>query len=113
MAIGTSPSPVGVRQTWSSAAIALANGYNIGRYSDKVVDAQIDSAIASTTKDAARAHYRAAYQQIIDDAPAVWLFEPVVIAAANRRIELPRLRSDAWWTSIPGWQLQPPGTAKH
>lgn len=105
MQIATSPSPAGLRQAWSTAAITMANGFNLGRYSSPRVDTLIDGALAATTVASARTQYRAAYQALLDDAPAIWLFEPAVIAAVNRRVTLDGLRRDAWWMSLPAWHV--------
>jgi peptide/nickel transport system substrate-binding protein len=102
--VGSSPSP-NLRQAWSTAAITMASGVNYGRYSNPAVDAAIDSAVAATSLSSARAHYRGAYQTLLDDAPAIWLFEPVVVAGVNRRLTIGSMRPDAWWVSIPGWRV--------
>jgi hypothetical protein len=46
-----------------------------------------------------------AYQALLDDVPGIWLYEPVFVAAASRRLELPTFRADAWWMSIPTWRV--------
>lgn len=96
------PSPSGLRQTWTTSA-ARNDGFNYGRYENAVFDALVDSAITDTDLQSARRHYRLAYQTIVDDAPALWLYEPPPLAAVNRRVQLPPLRADAWWLSIPSW----------
>jgi ABC-type transport system substrate-binding protein len=83
----------------------MSNGLNLGRYSNAELDAQIDSAVSASTIHEARAYYRAAYQLLLDDAPAVWLLEPAAVGAVNRRVALPPLRADAWWASIPAWRV--------
>jgi hypothetical protein len=42
---------------------------------------------------------------LLDDAPAIWLIEPIAVGAVNRRVVLPPLRQDAWWASIPAWRV--------
>jgi peptide/nickel transport system substrate-binding protein len=105
MTVAPAPSPSGIRQTWSTAAHSMSNGLNLGKYSNAAIDASIDSAVSASSIDAARAHYRAAYQGLLDDAAAIWLLEPIVVGAVNGRVTLPMLRTDAWWTSIPGWRV--------
>lgn len=103
----TDPSPIGLRQAWSSAA-AAKGGSNFGWYESAAFDAQVDSALASMDPAAARAHFKAAFQVIIDDAPAVWLYEPRPIAGAHRRIRATELRPDGWWSGLADWWI-PPG----
>jgi ABC-type transport system substrate-binding protein len=93
-------------QTWGGG-LANKNGFNYGRYQNKAFDAELDSAVASHGKTAARAHYRAAYQIIVDDAPTIWLYEPPVLAGANARLQLGTIRPDAWWMGLPGWSIAP------
>jgi peptide/nickel transport system substrate-binding protein len=100
------PSPSGVRQTWTSAASA-DGGFNFGTYTNAAFDAQVDSALTATDPRRAKAHYRAAYQIIVDDAPAIWLYEPPNLAGANARLQLGAVRPDAWWMGIPAWSIAP------
>jgi peptide/nickel transport system substrate-binding protein len=103
----TGPSPGGVRESWSSAGIEGGKGPNYGGYASPVFDAEVDSALSSLGEGAARAHLRTAYQTIVDDAPAVWLFEPVAVAGVSRRLNTGPLRADGWWLGVPGWTLEP------
>ena len=102
----SSPSPSGVTQTWTAAA-AATGGLNYGSYENKSFDAQVDSAGASGSVGTAKAHYKAANQIIVDDAPAIWLYEPPTLAGANTRLELGTVRPDAWWMGIPAWTIAP------
>jgi peptide/nickel transport system substrate-binding protein len=101
------PSPAGLRQSWSTAGIGGGKGPNTGGYSNPVFDAHVDSALASHDSREAKAHYRAAYQVIIDDAPAIWLFEPVAVAGVNKRLLTGPLRADAWWSGLSAWSGAP------
>ena len=98
------PSPGGVKQTWISSA-AQGDGLNYGRYESAAFDAEIDSAGAAGALAVARAHYRAASQIIVDDAPAIWLYEPPMLAGTSARLTLGAMRADAWWMSIPAWSV--------
>jgi hypothetical protein len=53
----------------------------------------------------AKAHYRVASRIIVDDAPAIWLYEPPMLAGANTRVRTGEMRADAWWMSIPAWSV--------
>ena len=104
--LGATPSPSGIRQTWTSAA-AKDGGFNYGRYEDRAFDADVDRALTAPTQTLAKAHYRAAYQRIVDDAPAIWLYEPPTLLGANARVQLGTVRPDAWWTGLPTWTIAP------
>jgi len=102
----TEPSPRGVRELWGTPGPARG-GKNWGRWSNAVFDAQVDSGLAATGADAVRAHFRAAYQAAIDDAPAIWLYEPRLFAGVHRRLTVGALRPDAWWSGVAEWSIDP------
>jgi peptide/nickel transport system substrate-binding protein len=113
--------PAAVRVTWTSRA-ARPGGLNYGAYSNPRFDAMIDSALSTGNVQRAREYYRLANQTIIDDAPAVWLYEPRKVLGIHRRIRTPPLRPNAWWLDLGRWRIPddemidrdrigPPGTA--
>lgn len=108
----TGPSPAGVRDSWSSAGIDKGTGPNYGGYANTAFDAQVDSALASMDARAAKAHYRSAYRTIVDDAPAIWLFEPVAVAGVSKRLNVGALRADGWWSGVPAWTVVAGGRGK-
>jgi len=102
----TGPSPAGIRESWGGAGIANGSGPNYGWYASAPFDAQLDSAVAAADTRGASAHYRAAYKTIIDDAPAIWLFEPIAVAGVSTRLHVGTLRADGWWLGIPAWSVE-------
>lgn len=98
------PSPAGVQQTWGGAG-ARPGGSNFGSYVSAAFDAQVDSALGTTDAARAEAHWLRAYQTAVDDAPAVWLFEPRLIAGAHRRVRVLGLRADGWWARLSEWSI--------
>jgi peptide/nickel transport system substrate-binding protein len=102
----TDPSPSGMRQNWSTAGIG-PEGQNLMRYSNPRTDAMIDS--MSTSFDPAKVKYYAsrAFQQIADDAPAIWLYDITEVNAVNRRITVPPTRPDGWWRNLAEWSIPP------
>ncbi len=104
--VRTSPSPRGVRDVWSTPGPA-AGTQNFGRWSNTTFDAHVDSALAATSAGAVRAHVRTAYQAAIDDAPAIWLYEPRLFAGVHRRLTVGALRPDAWWANVASWSIDP------
>ena len=101
----TGPSPGGIRDSWTSRGIARGAGPNYGGYASATFDAQVDSALSSMDARGAKAHFRAAYQTIVDDAPAIWLFEPVAVAGMNKRLKTGTLRADGWWLGVTAWSV--------
>lgn len=53
------------------------------------------------------AHLRRAYQIIVDDAAAIWLYEVRNHAAVHERFNIPSWRSDAWWLTLGDWTVDP------
>lgn len=99
----TDPTPSSVIQTWGMASVK--DGVNFGSYESPTFDALIDSATSSMDPRRAQEHYKRAYETIIADAPAIWLYEPVNAAGHHRRIKVSPMRPDAWWTRIHEWHI--------
>jgi peptide/nickel transport system substrate-binding protein len=99
------PSPAGIRQTWGMIGARTSGGSNYGSYESAAFDARVDSALGTNSPDRSRTYWLRAYQTIVDDAPAVWLFEPRLVAGAHRRLRLATLRADAWWAELDEWSI--------
>ncbi|MBY0491496.1 MAG: peptide ABC transporter substrate-binding protein [Gemmatimonadaceae bacterium] len=101
---GWSPIPgnVGMRQTWASTGSG-----NDPKYVSKAFDALLDSALTTFDRTQSRVYWGRAFQQIIDDAPAVWLYEQHTPLAVHTRFVLPPLRPDGWYTDLAEWHLDP------
>jgi peptide/nickel transport system substrate-binding protein len=97
-------SPAAVRATWTSRA-ARSDGLNFGAYTSSTFDALVDSAMSTGDVVRARDYFRRANQTIIDDAPAIWLYEPRKILAIHRRINTVAMRPNAWWLEIGHWSI--------
>ncbi len=100
----TDPSPSTIRQVWATPKAKDVEA-NYGRYSNATFDAAVDSAAVAFDPATRRALYRRAYQSIVDDAAAVWLFETRNFAAINARVTPVGMRADAWWAALPSWQV--------
>ena len=74
-------------------------------YKNRSVDAALDSATWAAKPDDRRRLVSRAFRQIIDDAPAVWLYSAGTTAAVNRRIETAPLPRDGWWNRLPEWSI--------
>jgi len=101
----TQPSPGGVRGTWGTAGSRASSGTNYSSYENPVFDAYVDSALASFDLATRKAYFAKAYETIIQDAPAIWLAEPIPTVGYHSRLQLAPLRSDAWWAHIPEWWI--------
>jgi peptide/nickel transport system substrate-binding protein len=99
-------SPGGIRQTWTSAG-TRGGGTNYGSYVNDLFDSLVDSALTAPSLAERRRLFTSAYQQIIDDAPALWFAEPKRAMAIHRRIEPRGLRPDAWWINLGDWTVPP------
>ncbi len=101
----TQPSPGAVRGSWGTAGSRATSGNNYGSYENPVFDAYVDTALASFDQVKRKAYFSKAYETIIQDAPAIWLAEPVQTVGYHSRLQLATLRPDAWWSHIPEWWI--------
>jgi peptide/nickel transport system substrate-binding protein len=97
-------SPGGVRQTFTSAG-AIPGGYNYGYYRSPAFDALVDSALNAMQPAQSRAYFSRAYATIIQDAPAIFMYELQGLAGAHRRLNIKGMRADAWWADISEWTI--------
>jgi len=100
------PSVAGTRQSWTTAGFPPV-GQNALRYSSRLVDALIDSATTTFDLAKSKAYASRAFRQILDDAPAIWLYDISFTNAINRRIRVANMRSDEWWVNLPDWTIDP------
>jgi peptide/nickel transport system substrate-binding protein len=47
------------------------------------------------------------FQEIHDDAPAIWLYEQRTMSAISRRFVTTPLRADAWYAGLADWRVDP------
>ena len=95
--------PSTIRQLWSAEAVN--GGSNYGSYNNPRFDALVDSATAQMDTAHAGKYYRQAYQLLVDDAPAIWLFEPLSFAAMQKRIHPVGMRANGWWLNLHQWYI--------
>jgi len=100
----TDPSVSGFKQTWSTAGISK-DGSNFAAYSNPAVDALLDSATATFDPARTRAYARRAFELIIEDAPAVWLYQPPTVMGIARRIHTQPMRADEYWAHLADWSI--------
>lgn len=99
----TDPSPTALRGAWGTPR-GEEVGANAGHYASAAFDALLDSAATEFGPSRRTALVRRAYQTILDDAPAVWLYEPRNIAAVRRDLRPVGMRADAWWAGLADWR---------
>lgn len=99
------PSPGGVRQTWGTTGSRLSSGSNQGSYENATFDALVDTALAQMDPAQERAYFTRAYQILLDDAPAIFLYEPRLTAGAHKRIMPTGLLAHAWWANLADWTI--------
>ena len=98
------PSPSGIRQTFTTAG-AAPGGLNYGKYRNPAFDAVVDSALRTMKPDEARKAFRRAYETIVQDAPAIFMYELPGLAGAHRRLQMTGMRADAWWAGLSDWTI--------
>lgn len=103
----TTPSPRGVRGSWGSRAIPGGGTQNAWGYRSVVFDEALEQGLRAMDPVQSKAHFRRAYQQLLDDAAAVWLYEIRNASAVHRRYQLPAWRPDAWWVTLGEWSVDP------
>jgi peptide/nickel transport system substrate-binding protein len=103
----TDPSPSGIRQVWGTSPRGNI-GANFSRYTNPSFDALVDSAVRTFGPAERRALFSRAWQVVIDDAAAIWMYEPRNVAAVSNRVTPVGLRGDAWWASLAQWRVTSP-----
>jgi len=97
------PSP-----TSSVALVRLAGGgSNYSHYDNPVFAEAYARATGATTRQASMYGWRAVFQQLIDDAPGIWLYSQQSVAAMHRRVADVRLRPDAPYALARTWRIPP------
>ena len=100
----TDPSRSSLKQNWGSAGLPPA-GQNFSRYVNRTVDALVDSAASSFDPAQSSAYYHRAIQTLVDDVPAVFLYDLLTIGVIHRRIRMENMRADGWWLSMADWWI--------
>jgi len=101
------PSVSGLRASWTVASARAANGLNFGNYENPRFDAHLDSALAARDLASARPHAKQAFETIVADAPAVWIYETRTATLMHKRIRPAHIVSTAWWAGLADWSIPP------
>lgn len=100
----TDPSVSGFKQSWTTAGIGTG-GSNFPSYSNRVVDALLDSATSTFDPARTKSYARRAFETIIEDAPGIWLYEPPTVAGSHKRVRQATMRADAYWSHLADWWI--------
>ena len=71
------------------------------------LDAALEAGLTARDPARIRSEIGTAYRRVIEEAAAIWLYEPVQVVGVHRRFRLPAWRSDAWWRTLGEWRLDP------
>jgi ABC-type transport system substrate-binding protein len=102
------PGISGLRARWTVAGADDPVGLNYGNYRNPTFDTHLDSAVAARDVGTARAHAKQAFTTIINDVPAVWMYEPRTAQFVHKRIRTAHVAPTAWWRGLADWSI-PPG----
>jgi peptide/nickel transport system substrate-binding protein len=97
----------GLRAYWTVASSRDANGLNFGNYENPQFDAHLDSALAARDLATARPHAKQAFETIVADVPAVWIYETRTATLMHKRIRPAHIVPTAWWAGIADWSIPP------
>jgi peptide/nickel transport system substrate-binding protein len=97
------PSPRGLGEQWTSAGIGALN---YGHYASRTFDRLFQQAVAATDVPSARAAWRVAFDTLNADAPALFLYAPVNVAAVSRRVEGLVVNPYSWLSGLPALTLR-------
>lgn len=92
------PSPRGLADYWTTAGIG---GVNFSRYSDPAFDKLVTTALAAPTVADARGAWRSAMDTLNSDAPAIFLYTPVNVAAVSKRVQGLTIDPFSWLSGLP------------
>ena len=100
----TDPSPSGLKQTWASSSVGKGGG-NFTGYASSRYDALLDSTLASYDPAKAKQYASRAFQTVVGDVPAIFLYDVLTVAGAHKRIHITGLRADGWWNNLADWTI--------
>ena len=98
------PSPSSIRQAWGVAGIG-PDGQNILQYRNPQTDALLDSATSAFDPATMKRYTSRAFKTIINDAPAIFLYDLQVGYGVSRRVTLAPMRTDEWWANLADWSI--------
>ena len=98
------PVPRMLTLQWGAKGIG---SLNYGGYVNPALDRLFARALTAPTPAAARVEWRAALDTLNADAPALFLYTPVQVAAVSRRVEGLEIDPYSWLSGLPAVTLRP------
>ena len=98
-------SVAGLRAYWTVASARDPRGSNFSSYENPSFDAHLDSALAAADLPHAKTHAREAFETLVADVPAVWIYEARTATLMHKRIHTAHITPTAWWTGIADWSI--------
>jgi len=99
------PSPRSLAEQWTSDGIGALN---FGGYANPEFDRLFAGSLAAGDLATARARWLATLDTLNADAPALFLYAPVAVAAASSRIENLTINPYSWLSELPAWRIRRP-----
>lgn len=101
------PGPRELRAQWGTLGENGWGAQNDGRYSNAAFDRALEAGLSARDPDAAKRQLHQAYSVLVNDAAAVFLYEPRTVTAVHKRFRIPAWRPDGWWRSLHEWSVEP------
>jgi peptide/nickel transport system substrate-binding protein len=98
------PTPRGLGEQWGRAGW---DALNHGHYANPRFDSLLAAAGSLADPGSARAAYHAAFDTLAADAPAIFLYTPVQVAAVHRRIGNVTIDPYSWLSTVAAWRIDP------
>jgi peptide/nickel transport system substrate-binding protein len=99
-AFGADPAPSGLFDTWGPEG-----ELNFGKWTNAEFTAHADSGAHALSAADTRRHLSRAYETIVADAPAIWLYEIRHTAVLHSRFQTTGMRPDEWWAGLADWTV--------
>jgi peptide/nickel transport system substrate-binding protein len=99
------PSPRSLAEQWTSDGIGVLN---FGGYANPGFDRMFAGALSAGDLSTARTRWLETLDTLNADAPALFLYAPVAVAAASSRIENLTINPYSWLSELPAWRIRRP-----
>lgn len=97
------PTLRGLEEQWGTAG---RNQVNYGRWSLAAFDSLLARAAATSDTGVAGPLYRQALTLLNQEAPAIFLYNPVAASAVSRRLDNVSINPYAWLATLPEWRVR-------
>jgi peptide/nickel transport system substrate-binding protein len=98
------PSARVIPDQWGAEGV---EGDNYGAYVNPVVDRLFQQAMNDPVPEQAKGEWRTAFDSLNADAPAIFLYTPVQVAAASRRVQGLEIDPYSWLSGLTAVSLKP------